>query len=584
MSFFDDASLAFLPSGGAGKDGKAYSIKPTDGSGDFTFSRGSNLAATRVGPTGLIEKGRENLLLQSNNFSTWNIKNVTSGHAGYDGTNDAWLQSGTGRLQLTISESTGVYTASIYVKAGFSNYVQFRIGGSSTVLVRFELIGNGTTIVDTGTFHTSIEPVSGATGWYRISISFNSDATQFRIQPENDSSGTQTADSSVYIQDAQLEIGLAASEVIESGATTGKAGLLENEPRFDYSGGATCPSLLLEPSRTQLVSYSEYANGFNIVGTGTATDNAETSPEGLQNAFELNDTSSSAYYRIEEFISVSAGNHTMSVFVKKTTGTPTHYPAIQLDSARDYVILNTTTGAYNETGGTDNDSVEIEDWNSDWWRVIITNTLTSGSKRIAIWPALSSNGTSSSPTPTGSNVFYGIQVEQASYPTSYIPNHSGTGSVTRLGDVCNSAGDSSTFNDSEGVLYVEIAALANDGANRRIVISDGTFQNNVQLYYYSFPNRVRTLVNSGGITSIDATAAISDATIYHKIAIRYKTNDFSLWVDGVQVATDTSGNTPSGLNQLNFNDAGGSNFYGKAKQVLYFPTALSDADCITLTT
>ena len=57
MSFFDDASLAFLPSGAAGKDGKAYSIKPTDGTGDFTFSRGSNLAATRIGADGLIEKG-----------------------------------------------------------------------------------------------------------------------------------------------------------------------------------------------------------------------------------------------------------------------------------------------------------------------------------------------------------------------------------------------------------------------------------------------------------------------------------------------------------------------------------------------
>ena len=55
---------------------------------------------------------------------------------------------------------------------------------------------------------------------------------------------------SIYIQDAQVEIGLAATDYIESGATTGKAGLLEDEPRFDYSGGATCPSLLLEPSRT----------------------------------------------------------------------------------------------------------------------------------------------------------------------------------------------------------------------------------------------------------------------------------------------------------------------------------------------
>jgi hypothetical protein len=63
-SFFSSASLAYLASAGAGKDGKAYSIKPTDGTGDFTFSRGSNLAATRVGADGLIEKGRENLLLQ----------------------------------------------------------------------------------------------------------------------------------------------------------------------------------------------------------------------------------------------------------------------------------------------------------------------------------------------------------------------------------------------------------------------------------------------------------------------------------------------------------------------------------------
>jgi hypothetical protein len=69
-SFFSQASLAYIASGGAGKDGKAYSIKPTDGTGDFTFSRGSNLAATRVGPTGLIEKGRENLFLQSNTFSS----------------------------------------------------------------------------------------------------------------------------------------------------------------------------------------------------------------------------------------------------------------------------------------------------------------------------------------------------------------------------------------------------------------------------------------------------------------------------------------------------------------------------------
>jgi hypothetical protein len=69
MSLYKDASLVMIPS--AYKDGKLYSIRPTDGSGDFTFSRGSNLAATRVDVNGLIEKGRENLLPYSNQFNQW---------------------------------------------------------------------------------------------------------------------------------------------------------------------------------------------------------------------------------------------------------------------------------------------------------------------------------------------------------------------------------------------------------------------------------------------------------------------------------------------------------------------------------
>ena len=72
MSLYKDASLVMLPS--AYKDGKLYSIRPTDGSGDFTFSRGTNLSATRVNASQLIEKGRENTLLYSNDFSRsqWN--------------------------------------------------------------------------------------------------------------------------------------------------------------------------------------------------------------------------------------------------------------------------------------------------------------------------------------------------------------------------------------------------------------------------------------------------------------------------------------------------------------------------------
>ena len=59
---YDKASLVMIPSGY--KDDKLYSIKPTDGSGDLTFSRDGSGAspATRVNASGLIEKGRTNEL------------------------------------------------------------------------------------------------------------------------------------------------------------------------------------------------------------------------------------------------------------------------------------------------------------------------------------------------------------------------------------------------------------------------------------------------------------------------------------------------------------------------------------------
>ena len=302
MSFFDDASLAFLPSGGAGKDGKAYSIKPTDGSGDFTFSRGSNLAATRVGPTGLIEKGRENLFTYSNQFDTaWLTSNasVTSGQSGYDGSNDAWLLSNTaagGYLRETYTFTGLVTTTSVYAKAGSYDFLFLFSGGNWAY---FDLV-NGVVGTTSGSqlISSSIESVGD--GWYRCSITHNfSGVSQLRFYPviaDNDLTGTS---GNILIQDAQFEIGLAATDYIESGATTGKAGLLEDEPRFDYSGGATCPSLLLEPSRTQLVTQSEYFGGSDWVSSSNVniTDNVTTSPEGVQNAALINFTSGSNYFQ-----------------------------------------------------------------------------------------------------------------------------------------------------------------------------------------------------------------------------------------------------------------------------------------------
>jgi hypothetical protein len=57
MSTYDKASLVLIPSGT--KEGVVFSQKPTNGDGDFTFSRAT--AATRVNADGLIESVTDNV-------------------------------------------------------------------------------------------------------------------------------------------------------------------------------------------------------------------------------------------------------------------------------------------------------------------------------------------------------------------------------------------------------------------------------------------------------------------------------------------------------------------------------------------
>jgi len=166
----DQASLVMIP--GAYKEGKIYSQLPTDGSGDFTYTRGTD-TATRVNENGLIEKGYENTLLQSNNWAQSDSQyEITGGEAGYDGTNDAWLVNKLAAAYFSKDALvlTGVMTISFYAKAGSLDRIFVFIGGDAA---RFDLT-NGTAVSAGGNpVSQNIELVSGTTDWYRCSIVLN---------------------------------------------------------------------------------------------------------------------------------------------------------------------------------------------------------------------------------------------------------------------------------------------------------------------------------------------------------------------------------------------------------------------------
>ena len=175
------------------------------------------------------------------------------------------------------------------------------------------------------------------------------------------------------------------------------------------------------------------------------------------------------------------------------------------------------------------------------------------------------------------------QIEKSSFATSYIPT---SGSVTtRLTDLCSNSGSSDLINSTEGVLYAEISALADDLTFRVLSLSDGTNNNTVKFGFRSDSNKIYAEVRSGAASQAFLSYDVSDITDFNKVALKYKVNDFSLFINGIERQTDVGGNVPIGLNTLNFNRGDINNkFYGNVKSVAVYKEALTDAELTCLTT
>ena len=173
-------------------------------------------------------------------------------------------------------------------------------------------------------------------------------------------------------------------------------------------------------------------------------------------------------------------------------------------------------------------------------------------------------------------------LEQNSFSTSYIPTSGST--VTRQADTANGSGNSEVFNDSEGVLFTNISALADDGTNRMVSISDESTNNRVLIKYDNIANRLEFFVFSGGLSQYSFITTSLITASNNKISFKYKQNDFQVWANGFELDTDTSGNTPIGLSELAFDDGDGNNdFYGKTKEIAYYDEILTDLELETLT-
>ena len=373
-----------------------------------------------------------------------------------------------------------------------------------------------------------------------------------------------------------------------------KDGLIESvaidTPRLDYplNNGVVgdCPHLLLEPQRENILLYSEdisnsawttFASGETIVS------NSVVSPNGTQTADTLEGDGSATSVYVRQNITLNTSvDYTFSVFAKKGTNN-----FIALSAEGFTGVTNTLVFFDLDNGTVTSGTADIEDYGNGWFRCSYKVTIgTDGTGRFLVFAAY--NGTTrafpSTSEASGQNIYlWGAQAEQGSYKTSYI--HTPTNATeTRSADICNDAGTSAEFNDSEGVLFAEIASFVSGGTSRRIAISDGDFTDRIEILYGAATNSIDYQVISNNVFQAGGFHTVTDVTDFNKVAVKYKQDDFALWINGVEVSTDDSGNTPTGLNTLRFEDGGGGNdFYGKCKQLIVFNEALSDSELQTLT-
>jgi len=348
-----------------------------------------------------------------------------------------------------------------------------------------------------------------------------------------------------------------------------------------------CPHHILEPQSTNRQSYSEdLISGFSN-GATSVSSNVIISPDGALNADKLVESNTNARHELYGATISFSGTTSVSFFAKASER---RYISVFIggNPAVGGATFDVEDGVVSlMSGGTD---ASIVNYGNGWYRCSLTST-NAGSYQV--YYCLRTNASAVDVQTyqgdgTSGMYLWGFQTEVGqSYPTSYIPTNGESGGVTRSAETATDSGDASTFNDSEGVLMAEISALADDLTLRQISLSDGTTSNQLVIYYGSVSDKIFYYLSVGGVAQVNDSVIINDIASFNKIAFKYKQNDFQLWINGINVLSDLSGNTypTSTLSQLNLTNGQGTGdyFYGKTKQLQYYNSALTDSELEQLT-
>lgn len=595
------------------KASKLYSQIPDSGAGDLAFTR-ANDTATRVNSAGLIEKVRTNLVTYSEDFAnaawTKNSATVTSNTQAnpINGELTADTITATGSVGYISSAAFAMaavpYTISMYAKKSNVDWVSIEASdGIANSSKSWYNISNGTLGTTGGTYTILNRTITNAgNGWYRLTLTFAvTAATNYFFVPFFVASdgALSVSGNAGFGFGAQAETSdFGATPYIPTTTAAVSVGPVANIPRIDYTGGG-CGKLLLEPQRTNLLTFSEQFNNAAYTKTNlTITANTTAAPDGTTSADTATTTSSVS--ELYQSSSTAVTTATCSLFVKKSTH---KYFGISINGTNNFdsryqgvfdLDLGTVFQENNSTTPLTNRSSKIESYGNGWYRIIVTATFATSANAFVVFqqsnnvPTIPSDNLAWNNSSIGSTFVWGAQVEAGSYVSSYIPTLGA--SVTRSADAASKTGISSLIGQTSGTIYLEMqydASIPNlsGGVDQPVIALQNT-TNNV-LAVLAQGQSAGNIIAGLSITSSSVQAVLlssAQSSGVKKIAFVYRTNYFALFVNGVKIAEDLLG-TPAAVPNLYFGsyDGTGTLFKIEMKSFALYSSDLSDTELISLT-
>ena len=380
-----------------------------------------------------------------------------------------------------------------------------------------------------------------------------------------------------------------------------------NEPRFDHdpTTGESL-GLLIEEERTNLLSYSDLTSGasgswWENGGLTTSQGSNVTAPDGTLTAWNTVYNGASGdgnlYRGGGEVTTTNSTSYTISVWAKvPSTNTYITGVRIRTFNVDHSVNFNLLTGSFISSTEGSPTSYSIIPYPNGWYRCSMTFTSgTDGNQGVQFYLITSTGSTAlNSSGANGEEIYmWGAQLEEGSFPTSYIPTSTST--ATRA-DEYGYTSNMDFYNQSEGSVFSEVSLLDVGNSAGKVIWSFNQVGGFGEGFYMSNENGGQGITHILYDNSVNqysrAVVSSASANQFYKTIYSQQTNNVNSASNGSVGTDDTSATLPTierlviGNNAWG-TDAGGSNVLNPGnchiKSFIYYPKRLTNTQLQTLT-